>query len=66
VKLKVILKGGKKGLPGRTSYVTEVNAENFKEIALVFLDLESRGVPLKKAIKEFKLGKSDWEMALGL
>lgn len=66
MKLKVILKEGRKGTPGRASYVTEINADNFKEFALIMLDLEKKGVPIKKAIKEFNLGKSDWEIALGL
>jgi hypothetical protein len=43
-----------------------VNAENFKEIALVLTDLENNGLPIKKAINEFRIKKSDWDIALGV
>jgi hypothetical protein len=66
MKLKVSLKGDVKNIPGRKRYNTEVNAENFKEIALVLTDLENNGLPIKKAINEFRIKKSDWDIALGV
>jgi len=66
MKLKVSLKSEGKGFPGRVRYNTEINADNFKDISLVLCDLDRQGLPIKKAIKEFKLGNSDWEIALGL
>jgi hypothetical protein len=66
MKLKVSLKGDVKNIPGRKKYYTEVNAENFKEIALVLTDLENNGLPIKKAINEFRIKKSDWDIALGV
>ena len=66
MKLKISLKSDGKGLPGRKRYDNEVNADNYKEISLVLLDLDNSGLPIKKAIKEFKKGYSDWDIALGI
>jgi len=66
MKLKVSLKSEGKGLPGRKRYDNEVNADNYKEISLILLDLDNNGVPIKKAINEFKKGYSDWDIALGM
>jgi len=66
VKLSVSLKSNNKNVVGRKSYKTEVNAENYKEISLVLTDLENNGLPIDKAIKEFKNKKSDWNIALGI
>jgi len=66
VKLSVSLKSNNKSVVGRKSYKTEVNAENYKEISLVLTDLENNGLPIDKAIKEFKNKKSNWNIALGI
>lgn len=66
MKLKVSLKSECKGIPGRKGYTTTINASNYKEISLVLKDLKFQGLPIEKAIKEFKLSNSDWEIALGL
>jgi hypothetical protein len=66
MKLRVSLKSDS-SLPGRHRYDNQVNAENYKDVALVLLDLANHGVPLEKAIKEyFKLIKSDWEAIIGV
>ena len=61
-KLKIKLRGN---TPGNDRYVNEINGENFKEIALVLKDLKHLNLPIDKAIKEFKLSRSDWDAALG-
>jgi 5S rRNA maturation endonuclease (ribonuclease M5) len=66
MKLKVSLMSGNAGSSGRTSYYTKINADNYKEIYLVLLDLDRKGLPIKKAIKEFNLSNSDWNIALGI
>lgn len=53
-------------LAGKSQYRNKVNAENFKEVALVLEDLKNLGVPVEKAFKELKVRKSDWEIALGI
>lgn len=35
-------------------YKNEVNAEDFKQIALILLDLDSNGLRIDKAIQEFR------------
>lgn len=62
-KLRVKIKGDR---PGNDRYINEVNAENYKEIALVLNDLKNLNLPIDKAIKEMKSSKSDWDIALGL
>ena len=53
--------------PGSKTYSNEVNASNFKDIALVLKDLKNLNLPIDKAIKEMKSStKTDWDMALGL
>lgn len=66
MKLQVRIKEDSKGVPGNKVYSTEINAENFKEIALILVDLKNLDLPIEKAIKEFNLSKSDWEASLGI
>lgn len=66
MKLKVSLKANTRGIPGRKTYDTEVNAENYKEISLVLKDLDNNGLPIDKAIKDFKLKNSYWDDAIGI
>lgn len=49
-----------------TKYKNKVPAEDFKKISIILTDLKNLGLPIEKAIKEFNLKKSDWDMALGL
>jgi len=63
--LRIVLKGDIKNLPSNKVYATQVNAQNYKEVAMILEDLERMGVPIKKAIKEFNLRKSDWEILFG-
>lgn len=66
MKLHVSLKS-ENSQPGRNKYDNLVNADNFKEVALVLSDLANHGVPIKKAIIEyFKLIKTDWEAIIGI
>lgn len=66
MKLKVRLMPDS-GKPGQSIYNNEINSENFKEIALILLDLSNYGLPVEKAIKEYlNLKKSDWEASIGL
>ena len=66
MKLRVSLKSDS-NLPGSHKYDNQVNADNFKEVALVLSDLANHGVPIKKAIIEyFKLIKTDWEAITGI
>jgi len=53
-------------LAGKSKYRNKVNADNFKEIALVFKDLKNLGVPVEKAIKQMRSEESDWDISLGL
>jgi len=65
MKLKISLKS-QSGLPGSHSYSNEINAENFKEIALILKDLSNYGIPIDKAIKEYlKETKTDWDIIIG-
>lgn len=48
------------------TYSNQINADDFKKIALVLRDLRNLGVSIDKAIKEDNLSKSDWDIALGL
>jgi len=63
--LKVSVKSDNSNV-GNKQYHNKINAENFREICLVLTDLENLGLPMKKAIKEFNLEKSDWDAAMGL
>lgn len=52
---------------GKHLYENEVNAENFKEVALILLDLSNYNIPIDKAIKEYlRMKKTDWEAAIGI
>lgn len=63
--LRVSLKSGT-NRPGSHIYDNQINAENFKEFALVLRDLSNYGIPIEKAFKEFLLKKkSDWEAVIG-
>jgi hypothetical protein len=63
-KLKVILKADTK--QGAYDYNNEVNALNYKDIALILKDLKRFEVPIDKAIKQFNLDESDWDKMLSL
>lgn len=63
-KLKVVLKADTK--QGAYDYNNEVNALNYKDIALVLRDLKNFNIPIEKAIKEFNLTKSEWDNMLSL
>ena len=52
--------------PGKKQYKNKVNANNFKEISLVLTDLKSLGLPIEKAIKDFRMKTSDWDSILGV
>ena len=65
-KLRVFMKSENKSSPGSKVYSNEINADNYKEVALVFKDLRNLGVPVDKAIKEDKKSKNDWDAALGI
>jgi len=58
--LVVKIKEGKG--PGSYSYKNEINAEDFKQIATILMDLETQGLPMKKAVLEFRkiLGEEAW------
>ena len=64
MRLKVVLKGDSK-VAGNIRYHTEINAENFKELSLLFSDLKKQGVPIEKAIKEHRIRNSFWDSTLG-
>jgi hypothetical protein len=63
-KLKVWMKSESNSSPGSKVYSNEINADNYKEIAIVFRDLKNFGKPVDKAIKEYKSKNSDWDEAL--
>jgi len=53
--------------PNSTKYENQINAENFKEVAIVLSDLSNYGVPIEKAIKEYKKEKkSNWDEMIGI
>lgn len=65
MKLKISLKS-ENSYAGRNQYHNEINANNFKELALILLDLYNLGVPVVNAFKEFqKEHKSDWDLMIG-
>jgi len=49
-----------------TKYNNKINPDNFRELSLVLKDLKNLGLPVEKAIKQFRLELSDWDVALGL
>ena len=51
---------------GNKQYRNKINAGNYKEISLVLTDLRNLGLPIEKALKEYKREKSDWDAALGI
>ena len=61
-KLKIKLRGNS---PGNDKYVNEVSSENPKEIMLVLRDLKALGLPIDKAIREFKRPNNEWDRAIG-
>lgn len=65
MKLKVVIKSERHKKGSTAMYANEVNANNFKELALVLNDLKNFDIPIEKAIREFSLSKSDWEASLG-
>lgn len=52
--LVVRLKEGSSRGPGCYEYKNDVNGEDFRQVALILLDLESQGIPMNKAILEFR------------
>lgn len=65
-KLKVSLKGDNSSA-GNHRYHNEVNAENFKEVAIVLSDLKNLGLPIDKAVKELNHNKrNDWDDLIGI
>lgn len=44
----------------------DVNSDNYKELALLLSELEFQGLPIKKAVKEYNMKNSDWNIALGM
>jgi len=63
-KLKIVLKADTK--QGAYDYNHEINASNYKELAQILKDLRTFNIPIDKAIKEFKLSKSEWDNMLSL
>lgn len=55
-----VKEGGAKGR-GCYEYKNEINGEDFKQIAVVFLDLDSYGLKIDKAIQEYKKLKGGGE-----
>ena len=49
-----------------TKYKNKTSAEDYRKLALILTDLKNLGLPIEKAIKEFRIKKSDWDAALGL
>jgi len=64
-KLKVSVRNENSNI-GNKKYNNKVNADNYKEISLILKDLQNLGLPIKKAIKDFNLKDSDWDVAFGL
>ena len=47
-------------------YSNKVNGYNYKELALIFRDLNSLGFPVEEAFKEMKrMNKTDWDVLVG-
>lgn len=66
MKLKVVVKSDNHRKGEQAMYANEINGRNFKDVSLVLNDLNNFGVPIEKALKEFKIKKSDWDIALRL
>lgn len=49
---------GAKGI-GSYEYKNEINGDDFNQIALILSDLENTGLPIDKAIKEFRKIKEE-------
>lgn len=65
MKLKVSLKSDGKEA-GCNQYHNVVDANNFKLIALLLMDLANNNVPIEKAYKEYqRMIKSDWDIIIG-
>jgi len=57
--LVVKLKKGKG--QGCFMYKNEINAEDFRQIAIILSDLENNGLNIEKAVQEFKKKKEKGE-----
>lgn len=57
--LSVKVMNDEKGEPGSCVYKNKVNFSDFKQIALVFFDLEVEGADIENAFKEFKRKKEE-------
>ena len=65
MKLKVSLNSDS-NLPGRHQYSNQVNADNYKDVCQILLDLANFGIPIDKALKEYnRLRNSDWDTIIG-
>jgi hypothetical protein len=62
--LKVSVKSDNSNV-GNKQYQNKINADNFREISLILTDLRNIGLPIDKAVSDYKLKKSDWDAALG-
>jgi len=65
MKLKIRVTTDRSNSEGNCLYKNKIEGKNYKELAIILNDLKNIGLPLDKAIKEYKLTKSDWEVALG-
>jgi len=64
--LKVKVETGKFNEGGKLVYKNKVNPQSFKELSILLVDLENLDFPIEKAIKEFRLKRSDWDAVLGM
>ena len=62
--LTITINEGKQNRPAE--YKNQINPKDYRLLALFLGDLRSLGMPIDRAIKEYKSGKSDWNVALGL
>jgi len=64
-RLNVKIKNGNNTL-GNNEYDNSVNGENFKDVAMVLMDLSNHNIPIKKAYKEYlRLINNDWNFIIG-
>ena len=61
LKIKEYLAGGTKN---SITFKTEINPQDFNQLARAFKDFELQGYPVEKAIKKFKAIKKDSEFPL--
>lgn len=61
LKIKEYLAGGKKN---SVTFKTDINPNDFNQLARAFKDFELQGYPVEKAIKKFKSIKKDSDFPL--